>query len=260
MIVLLSAILPLLLAVLASLVFRSYAKCLLKIGTATALLWFWLNACGALNALYGRLLVPVPWPTRVQQPIAVPGQTIRLVLLGGGTELTGPNLAPMPAGDAIEKLVLTAVAYEEATALGYRVEVIISGGDPEKHGVTEADNYAPDLVSLGVPASVIVKENRSLNTFQNAQFVAKILATQHVTAHTTAHSPPLILLTTAIHMRRSLLDFQRQGLLPSPMAPPLHTLQQGWWPTVLRLAQAEADLHELIGVAQFHVYRQIGWY
>jgi len=61
-------------------------------------------------------------------------------------------------------------------------------------------------------------------------------------------------------MRRALLDFERQGLHPIALAPPVHTLHQGFWPTVLRLDQANAGLHELIGIAQFFVYRQLGWY
>ena len=266
MIVLVSACLPLLLACAAALLSWSHRRSLLKFGSAIALIWVWLNACGALNAVYLRVLVPTPWPIQLASTSIQPKQAIAVILLGGGTKRTGPGQAPRPAGDSIEKLALTAAIYQQAIAQQDRVEVIVSGGDPQRHGITEADNYAPDLASLGVPPDAIVKENRSFNTLQNARFVAAILAKQRTVqaapalkANTIAAPTQLVLITTAIHMRRSLLDFGRMGLHPIALAPPVHTLHWGFWPTSLRFAQANANLHELIGIAQFYVYRRLGW-
>lgn len=265
MIVLLSACLPFLIAILAATVFRTLWRPLIRVGGATALVWMWLNACGALNGIYAHLLVPTPWPTRLTSLLIRPDAALSLVLLGGGTELTGPKRQPRPAGDSIEKIALTAAIYQQAIDRQHRAQVVVSGGDPQKHGVAEADNYAPDLISLGIPADAIIKENRSLNTIQNARYVAAILAGQHASNGSSSGDPAampgqLILITTAIHMRRALLDFDRQGLQPLAMAPPIHALQRGFWPTVRRMEQADADLHELIGIAQFFVYRKLGWY
>jgi uncharacterized SAM-binding protein YcdF (DUF218 family) len=269
MIVLILACLLLASACTLAMVCRPYRRQLIGLGGATALLWVWLNACGAFNALYMRTLVPAPWFVRLAATAISPAEPLTLVLLGGGTERTGPGRIPRPAGDSIEKIALTAAIYHQAIISGRAAEVVVSGGDPQKHGVAEADNYTPDLILLGIPANAVVKEVRSLNTIQNARYVAAILAKRHPPAdasRATGFSRPagmerqLVLITTAIHMRRALLDFERQGLHPIPLAPPVHTLHQGFWPTVLRFDQANAELHELIGIAQFFVYRQLGWY
>ena len=64
------------------------------------------------------------------------------------------------------------------------------------------------LVSLGVPENKILTETRSINTSQNARFSAEILRENGL-------SHP-ILVTSAFHMKRSVLNFAKQGVEVEP--------------------------------------------
>ena len=67
------------------------------------------------------------------------------------------------------------------------------------------------LQALGVPRSAIWLERRSRNTAGNAQFVARWAATL-------PERPRILLVTSALHMPRALLEFRAAGLdvVPAP--------------------------------------------
>ncbi|MGV0102568.1 YdcF family protein [Nostoc sp. DSM 114160] len=64
--------------------------------------------------------------------------------------------------------------------------------------------------SIGIPSEAIVQEPDSLNTYQNAVNVRKILSARGIRQ--------VLLVTSAMHMPRSLQIFQRQGInvIPAP--------------------------------------------
>ena len=86
----------------------------------------------------------------------------------------------------------------------------MSGGSGEtKPGtVMEADVMADVAMRLGFPAKDIVIENRSRNTWENAEAVQKLLPGRTI-----------ILVTSAFHMRRSVGMFKKQGfsILAAPV-------------------------------------------
>ncbi|HZZ13258.1 MAG TPA: YdcF family protein, partial [Paraburkholderia sp.] len=133
-----------------------------------------------------------------------------------------------------------------------RCEVIVSGGNPQRHSATEADTYLPYLLNRQVPRTDIVLENRSLTTYENARNVSAIVGR--------AGFDSLILVTSAYHMPRAMLDFKRFGLAPRPLISSARHARLGVLPHYENLVSAEIALHELIGIAQFHVYRAIGWF
>ncbi|MGI4857217.1 MAG: YdcF family protein [Janthinobacterium lividum] len=230
----------------------------LALPSVLAVVWMWLNGTGLIVPLYDRMLAVAHWhaaPTRAFTTI---------VLLGGGTELTGPRNAPRPEGDSTEKIALTARLYHAANASRIQADgapaaprtplrVIVSGGNPQHHGVTEADDYAPDLIALGIPSAAIVRERRSLNTYQNAKFVRELLPA--------AGNDPIVLVTTAQHMQRAMLYFKRFGFDVQPVTPPPYPPPRpSWLPTVRGFSRSTGELHELIGTAQFHVYHALHLY
>jgi uncharacterized SAM-binding protein YcdF (DUF218 family) len=103
-----------------------------------------------------------------------------------------------------------------------------------------------------VPRADIVLENSSLTTYENARNVSAILEGSRYDS--------LILVTSAYQMPRALLDFHRFGLAPQPMISNARRARLGVLPRYDNLVNAEIALHELIGIAQFHVYRAIGWF
>jgi uncharacterized SAM-binding protein YcdF (DUF218 family) len=66
------------------------------------------------------------------------------------------------------------------------------------------------LKTLGVPASAILQDPTSLNTYQNAVNVRQIMKQRGIRR--------VLLVTSAMHMPRSLGIFQRQGIeaIPAP--------------------------------------------
>ncbi|MBV8259670.1 MAG: YdcF family protein, partial [Paraburkholderia sp.] len=60
--------------------------------------------------------------------------------------------------------------------------------------------------------------------------------------------------------RRAMLDFQRFDMHPLPAVSNVRSVERGLLPRPANLKSAETALHELIGIAQFHVYRMIGWF
>lgn len=228
----------------------------LAVPSLLAVAWLWLNGMGLTVPLYDRMLNVAHWSAAPTRPFTT------IVLLGGGTELTGPRNVPRPQGDSIEKIALTARLYHTASAARaggtpaspiVPLRVIVSGGNPQHHGVTEADNYAPDLVALGVPSTAIVRERRSLNTYQNAKFVRALLPE--------AENGTIVLVTTAQHMQRAMLYFERFGFDAQPVTPPSYAPPRpGWLPTALCFSRSAGALHELIGIAQFHVYHALHLY
>jgi uncharacterized SAM-binding protein YcdF (DUF218 family) len=212
-----------------------------------ALALFWLLAAGWLSA---PLLYLAQRGTQAIAPPTYGAHTV-IVLLGGGTEYDAADkLVPKP--DALIRVVTGAEIYSACKRTGARCDVVISGGNPQHHETSEADNYLPYLLQKQVPRADVVLENRSLTTYENARNVAALLRGERYDA--------LILITSAYHMPRALLDFQRFGLVPQPVISSTRHVQLGVLPRYNNLRNANIALHELIGLAQFYVYRRLGWF
>lgn len=89
--------------------------------------------------------------------------------------------------------------------------LLISGGNGSlsESKFVEADYVLMRLKQLHIPESVILIENKSKNTIQNAAYSKDILAKKHLLQ-------PYLLVTSAYHMRRSLLTFKSAGMMVEP--------------------------------------------
>jgi uncharacterized SAM-binding protein YcdF (DUF218 family) len=208
---------------------------------------FWLLAAGWLSA---PLLEWAQWGTQSAAPPTYAARTV-IVMLGTGTEYDDNNKL-VPKHDAFARIATSADIYSACKRTGARCDVIISGGNPQHHESSEADNYLPYLLQKQVPRADIVLENRSLTTYENARNVAALLAPERYDL--------LILVTSAYQMPRALLDFHRFGLTPHPVVSNTRHVRVGVLPRYDNLVNANIALHELIGIAQFHVYRLLGWF
>ncbi|MBR6012258.1 MAG: YdcF family protein [Selenomonadaceae bacterium] len=90
------------------------------------------------------------------------------------------------------------------------VPIILSGGQLYSDSGEEAVIAGRILQSLDVPADKILLETKSINTTQNAVYSAEIIREKNF-------KRPLVV-TSAFHMRRAVLNFSRQGLeiIPYP--------------------------------------------
>lgn len=125
-----------------------------------------------------------------------------IVVLGGATKSAFKPRPSVDLNEAGDRVFYGAQLYREGKA----PVVIASGGriDWRGGGRSESADMADILKVLGVPASDILQDPTSLNTYENAVNVKKILKKEGIRR--------VLLITSAMHMPRSLQIFKRQGI------------------------------------------------
>lgn len=131
-----------------------------------------------------------------------------IVVLGGATR---PQRYPRPWIDLQEEgdRILHGIRlYQQGKA----PLLILSGGriDWKANQASESADLAEIAEAMGVPASAIVQDPTSLNTYENAVNVKKILQERGIRR--------VLLVTSAMHMPRSIAIFRKQGIeaIPAP--------------------------------------------
>lgn len=158
---------------------------------AVSWLWFWSMPWAAVH------LAPVledGYPLHAAADL--PSADV-IVLLGGGLypSLRGSYSQPHLSASA-DRLVLAS----ELLKLRKAPHILYSGGSYEPGRDSEAMDGAQLLRSWGVPAEAILTEENSLTTRDNANFSLPILKQLGVRR--------ALLVTSAWHMRRSMVNFQ----------------------------------------------------
>lgn len=82
-------------------------------------------------------------------------------------------------------------------------KLIMSTGDNQMLGVTNAKVMADYAVSLGLPREAVIEEDRSLNTWQNLKYSMEIIKAQKLGQPT--------LVTLDLYTRRAVLTARRLG-------------------------------------------------
>lgn len=203
------------------------------------------------------LIQSLEWQTLPPQTLP-PADAI--VVLGGGIK---PAIVPRPwidVAEAGDRVLHGARLYQAQKA----PLLILSGGRItwKDGGPSESGDMAQLAMALGVPRSAIAEDPTSLNTYENAVNVKAILQQRGLKR--------VLLVTSAMHMPRSLMIFRRLGL--EVIAAPTDFLitqqslreQQDTWqgrllslvPQAEDLANLTKALKEYIGIA---VYRLRGW-
>lgn len=88
------------------------------------------------------------------------------------------------------------------------IPIILSGGPGYSRTATEAEIAARTLKACSVEEKELIIEGRSRNTLQNATFTKKICQQKGW--------QKLILVTSASHLPRSVMLFQREGMTVIP--------------------------------------------
>jgi uncharacterized SAM-binding protein YcdF (DUF218 family) len=211
------------------------------------LLLFLAIACGPVPRLLLHELQD-PYASTVTAPWAARNA---IVVLGTGTTRASRSSPLEPPIFAYGRLARAAILYRDCKAAARQCMVLVSGGDPQKHGSAEAVVYAAVLRQLGVSADDLQVETRSLSTWQNAQFTRPMLA---------AYAPQrLLLLTSGFHMRRSLLYFAHFGMKPEPVRGDEIDAMLPSWPNSWNITFSDIALHEYVGIARYYVYNMLGW-
>ena len=210
-----------------------------RLSMVTALLglvWLWAWSM-PVTSLWLRGALESRYP-----PVALQGlpRAQAIVVLGGG-------MSPPGAGRLWPDLSAAADRVWHASRLfhaGKAPIVVMSGGaDPTLSPVSEAQAMRDFILDLGVPNSAVLLEEGSRNTRENAQFTARLLRQRQIDR--------VLLVTSALHMRRSMAHFRAQGLTVvtaatdhSPLGAPGVA---GWLPDAGALEGSGRAFKELIG-------------
>lgn len=204
---------------------------------------------GAATAFVPRLMLGALSAPFEDQPPPAWAETNAIILLGAGSISIGDGA--FPSATAYGRIVRTVEAYRNCKADGKTCSIVVSGGDPRNKGIAEADLYASSLNKLGVPASDMVIENRSRNTFENARLTAEIFSDGSVDRY--------FIVTSGYHMRRGLLFFGHFGIDAEPLPAFMVMPEPSWIPKAYSLLSSEIALHEYVGRLQYDVYNIMGW-
>lgn len=199
------------------------------------------------------LLTNLQSPYAATAPISWDKQNV-IVLLGAGTEKI-PDTNDVEVGSfAYGRVAKTAALYDACKKTGEQCKIIVSGGDAQHHGAAEAAIYGRYLQELGVKETDLILDTNSRNTWQNAQYTAALLKQQKIDS---AHQ--VLLVTSGIHMRRSLLYFSHFGIDAHPVRTDYLPAKTAWFPIAYNFLATDFSLNEYIGAWRYQAYNQLGW-
>ncbi len=131
-----------------------------------------------------------------------------IVILGGGISSANYPRSIPEVNEAGDRVIYGAKLYRDGKA----PLVIPSGGRINwlSQGKPESADMATLLEMMGVPSSAIIEEPKSLNTYENAVNVQKILDQKSI--------KEILLVTSAFHLPRARLIFEKLGMkvIPAP--------------------------------------------
>lgn len=172
------------------------------------------------------------------------------ILLGGmtGADKYGQHFF-MPTCD---RFIQTCRLYHTGTIK----QILISGGDGSllQNKPKEANFLYKEFPAQAIPDSVLLVEKMSKNTYESAVEAKKLLDSLKI-------PPPYLLITSAIHMPRSLATFRKAGLNVEPHTADFATTNYNvTWdnyivPKIDTLAEWKYLLKEMVG---YYVYKFTG--
>lgn len=154
----------------------------------------------------GRLARSLEW--RYLPPAELPAADA-IVLLGGGVRAAQYPRQSTEMNEGADRMMHAARLYREGKA----PLILVSGGKIELLGssIAEADGMREILEFFGVPPEAILEEDRSRNTYENAVYTRELLEPRGIKR--------ILLVTSALHMPRSVAIFEKQGfeVIPAPV-------------------------------------------
>jgi uncharacterized SAM-binding protein YcdF (DUF218 family) len=167
-----------------------------------ALVILWLSSTNGISNLLARSL---EW--RYKPPTEIPTSEA-IVLLGGGTEPAAYPRSGVEINGAGDRVLYAAQLYKDGKA----PLILLSGGEItwlNDGSASPAEDMAQILASLDVPKEAMLIEDRSRNTYENALYAKELLTEKGINK--------ILLVTSAMHMPRSVALFEAQGFEVTPL-------------------------------------------
>lgn len=178
----------------------------------------------------------------------LPAQVDAIVVLGGGLEGTYTGVRALPdLNDAGDRVWQAARLYKQGVA----PRVVLSGGqfeaDPNRQA--EAQGMQVFMLDMGVAQSALLIEDQSRTTFENAQRTRELLG---------ENARHIALVTSAFHMGRSVLWFEKAGFTVYPIRTDIRVLNERrqfweWLPKPQALDESTIAIKEYLGRLQLKV-------
>ena len=201
---------------------------------------------------------------RYLPPAELPNSQV-IVVLGGGTLSPEYPRQTVEVNGAGDRVIYAAWLYKRLAQQGQAPHLLLSGGriDWLSTGDSPAEDMGTLLELMGVPKEALWFESSSRNTYENAVNSRAILESKGIRS--------IILVTSAVHMPRSVGVFEHQGLQVIPAPTDYYVTQaQGdqtqstslinkfydLLPSVENLSLTSRVMKEYIGL---FVYRLRGW-
>ncbi len=211
-----------------------------------SVLWLWFWSAPATGDWVRQTLERANPPVPVEK---LPGADA-IVVLGGGMGTMAP---PRPYPDlaaAADRVWHAARLYKAGKA----PVIVVSGGMglvQEEGKQPESDAMGEFLEDLGVPKSAILFESESRNTYENALLTKRLLDARG--------DKTILLVTSALHMRRAEAIFRSFGLNIIPAATDYEVLDEPkpaplrWLPDGGTLEGSSRALKEYLGLITFRI-------
>ena len=177
-----------------------------------ALLILWLSSTTGFSNLLARSL---EW--RYKPPEEIPSGEV-IVLLGGGTEPEAYPRSSVEINGAGDRVIYAARLYKEGKA----PLILLSGGEitwMNDGSTTPAEDMAEILISMDVPPDALIVEDRSRNTYENSLYAKELLDERGISK--------ILLVTSAMHMPRSVALFEAQGFEVMPLPVDFSVVENG---------------------------------
>jgi uncharacterized SAM-binding protein YcdF (DUF218 family) len=188
-----------------------------------------------------------------QPPVSnqLPHQQYKVAVLLGGMTFSNDKKERYFGGTS-DRFIQAARLYYT----GYAGKLIVTGGDASlrQDRPKEAVFIRQQLMDLQIPDSNIVVESASRNTFENATACKRLLDSLHI-------AEPVLLVTSATHMRRALACFKKQGVDAVPFASNYEALDNKFSlsalliPDIVTLISWHSLIKEIVGL---QVYKWTG--
>ena len=225
------------------------------IGLAFLVLWL-----GSSRWVTVSLVRSLEW--RYLPPEDVPAGEV-IVVLGGGTKTADYPRSTVEVNEAGDRTLYAAWLYHQGVA----DHVLLTGGNIFTSSITTEPPEAEDMLAimqmLNVPEEAIWLETKSRNTYENALYSRPLLEEQGIDT--------ILLVTSAMHMPRSVALFEKQGFTVIPLPTDFVVTERNWaevtkltfrdqlgnvLPTVENLQFTTKALKEYIGMV---IYGLRGW-
>jgi uncharacterized SAM-binding protein YcdF (DUF218 family) len=171
-----------------------------------------------------------------------------IVILGAGRHYNSPEFS----ADSPNAMALERIRYGVWLARRSLLPLLVSGGLGNKaENILSEAQLMKQLIESEYALPVRWAETQSRNTYENAQFSVPLLKSEGITR--------IYLVSHALHMRRSVAAFERQGITVFPAPTVFNSRSQRAWglnmflPSAYALHNNTRALHEWFGMLWYRL-------